>query len=32
MAVGFYGTPFVRHILAERWNGTTWRRLKTPAV
>jgi hypothetical protein len=32
MAVGFYGTPFVRRTLAERWDGTTWRRLTTPAA
>jgi hypothetical protein len=32
MAVGFYGTPFIRHTLAERWDGTTWRRLTTPAA
>jgi hypothetical protein len=32
MAVGFYGTPFVRHALTELWDGTTWRRLKTPAA
>jgi hypothetical protein len=32
MAVGYYGTPFVRHTLAERWNGTSWRRLRTPGA
>lgn len=30
MAVGFYGTPYVRRALAERWNGTRWLRLSTP--
>jgi hypothetical protein len=32
MAVGFYGTPSVRHTLAEQWNGTDWKRLPTPAA
>jgi hypothetical protein len=31
MAVGSYGTPFVQHTLAERWNGSKWKRLTTSA-
>jgi hypothetical protein len=32
MAVGYRGTPFTRHTLAERWNGTSWARIPTPAA
>jgi hypothetical protein len=32
MAVGYRGTPFTRQTLAERWNGTSWSRIPTPAA
>jgi hypothetical protein len=32
MAVGYRGTPFTRHTLAERWNGASWTRIPTPAA